>query len=176
MALRNWRTPVDDTRKAGVGSLSGTIRIKSDRVRGWKCEIAVNTNIAANATRSAPVQESASGHRPVVAINRESSQTINMKMSGATCDGPTTKIRFRSAACLERTGFLDFRGGVSMRQCRDAAPGVAARECVGIHMACRAVSVGAWLLVRPAPSSVRTAGHGAQGDTPIPPTCAATVD
>src|SRR5262245_56381181 len=81
------RTPVDDTRKTGVGSLAGTIRIKSDRVRGWKCEMAVNTNIAASATRSAPVQESASDHRPVAPINRESSQTVNITMSGAMCDG-----------------------------------------------------------------------------------------
>jgi hypothetical protein len=34
-------------------------RIKSDRVRGWKCETAVKTNIAARAKRSAPVHESA---------------------------------------------------------------------------------------------------------------------
>src|SRR5262245_49623479 len=83
MAPRSSRTPVADTRSAGTGRLAGTIRISSGRVLGWKCEKAVNRNIAANAMRSAPVHETAWSHTPVAPITRATSHAASMTSNGA---------------------------------------------------------------------------------------------
>jgi hypothetical protein len=79
------KNPVSMTKSDGDGKLAGTIRIRSVRVHGWKCEAAVNRNIAANASRSAPVNESAACQELAKPIMRTTIQATAITTSGAMC-------------------------------------------------------------------------------------------
>src|SRR5262245_13398583 len=94
MAPRNSNTPVAVTSSAGAGRLAGTIRIRSRRDPGWKCDTAVKTNMTTRAKRSAPLHESAWSHTPVNPIARATSQAVSMTISGAMRIEPNLKVFF----------------------------------------------------------------------------------
>ncbi len=86
IAPSNSSRPVAVTRKPGAGRLAGTMRIRSRRVRGWKCDTAVNTNIAAKANTSAPVHEVPWGKTPADPATRAATQAASITISGANRD------------------------------------------------------------------------------------------